>query len=1141
MKIKMKRMLAVALAVVLVVGLVPTTAEAAKKGKVKSIAISNVNSSTLVLKKGKTFSLKVKVSTSGKASKKVSYSSSNKKVATISKSGKIKAVKNGTAKITVKSNYNKKKKATLTVKVGTPVKSVKLDKSTATMKVGESLALKATVSPSKATIKKVTYASDNKEIATVSSKGEVTAITEGKVTITVKATDGSKKTAKCVIDVVKADVATTTEKQTTEKQTTEKETTEKDTTEETTQEVEKGNDVSYSGYELKFEDNFDGNSLDRTNWNVETHEAGWVNSELQAYVDSDENILVNDGKLTIKPIKTVGEDGEVTYTSGRINTQGKQDYKYGLFEVKAKVPTGQGYLPAFWMMPTNENLYGQWPRCGEIDAMEVMGQDTKKLFGTIHYGNPHAQSQGTYVLQNGNFASQYHTYTCEWEPGKITWYVDGHKYHEESSWYSTTTGQGTIAYPAPFDQPFYVILNLAIGGSWVGNPDENTTFDDQAFSVDYVKVYQKSEYDENVEKPVKEVILRDPDETGNYVINGNFATSEDLSDETDWVFMNALGGEATASIADNAISIKTTKEGTADYSVQLVQAKVPFEKGATYEVAFDAKASEARTIKTSVKAPNYNYMEYMESKTVDLTTEKQHYAYTFKMKSDSDDNGRIEFNMGAADSLADVEISNVTVKQTVPANPDEVEVKGILADGNHVYNGAFQEGTGRLEYWDITNIDDKASVSVTGLGDGRRLKVTVEDENVNETDVILSQSDLALTAGTPYAFSFEAQADSEKTMKVVIGGKEFSADLTTDKQVYTFKIPEEEVLADKNIAFYMGKMGTTYIDNIRLVEDTMIKNGSFDAGMAGYEWYADSSASASYVIDSLTEDNALDVTVKNTGDQDWKIQVKQNNVELEKGQWYKLTFKAKSSLERKIRVIMQGTEKKEYAVYSGENTVDLTNDYQTFEKVFQMKADTDPEAFLSICLGKIDEQITTQHRICIDDISLDMTEEPELPPVVAGENMLVNADFSNEDDAMKGWTETIANWGSEYVTEASRSIKDGAIIYDIANPGTEDWHVQLKQSGLNLEKGCSYKVTFNVKSTAARTIKTGVMSTGFDFYGGSDEVLEADIDKEISIEFTMSEADRAADFYISMGQIDDLETPASEITISNLKFVKVTE
>ena len=259
--------------------------------------------------------------------------------------------------------------------------------------------------------------------------------------------------------------------------------------------VQQTGKLSYDGYTLKWNDEFDGDSLNRTDWNVETHEKGWVNNELQEYVDSAENIQVKDGKLIINPVKKVtdGDTGSTkeaaSYTSGRVSTQNKQTFTYGRFECRAKVPKGQGYLPAFWLMANDENVYGQWPRCGEIDCMEVMGQETNKAYGTIHYGNPHSESQKTYTLPAGDdFSKNFHTFTCDWEPGKITWYVDGDKYHEESDWYSTTVGQGTLTYPAPFDQPFYIILNLAVGGSWVGNPNDETSFENNPYEIDYVRV-----------------------------------------------------------------------------------------------------------------------------------------------------------------------------------------------------------------------------------------------------------------------------------------------------------------------------------------------------------------------------------------------------------------------------------------------------------------------------------------------------------------------------------------------------------------------------------------------------------------------------------------------------------------------------
>ncbi|MDD6155662.1 MAG: glycoside hydrolase family 16 protein [Lachnospiraceae bacterium] len=249
---------------------------------------------------------------------------------------------------------------------------------------------------------------------------------------------------------------------------------------------------SREGYELEWSDEFEGDSLNRHDWNVELHEPGWVNEELQEYIDSEENIQVRDGKLIISPVKKADDLGNVKYYSGRVNTQNKHDFKYGLFEAKMRVPRGKGFLPAFWMMPTDEYLYGQWPRCGEIDIMEVMGQNTQKAMGTIHYGNPHEQNQGEYEVSESDFCNQWHTFSVEWEPGKIVWYIDETKYHEVREWYSASE-KGKISYPAPFDQKFYIIFNLAIGGSWVGYPDETTTYEDQSLMVDYVRVYRKSQ------------------------------------------------------------------------------------------------------------------------------------------------------------------------------------------------------------------------------------------------------------------------------------------------------------------------------------------------------------------------------------------------------------------------------------------------------------------------------------------------------------------------------------------------------------------------------------------------------------------------------------------------------------------------
>ncbi len=917
-------------------------------------------------------------------------------------------------------------------------------------------------------------------------------------------------------------------------------------------------DKDKEGYKLVFEDEFDGNQLDRKVWNVEKHEKGWVNGELQEYVDSDENIKVQDGYLNIIPVEKVettsttdGQnllsnadfssgmddwtetianwgsngfdasaqssvaDGAITYTitnpgndlwhvqlkqtvklaakkhytlsykvksdvartietgvqgdeennyisygaktqslqaekeesvsidvyaeegydtatlyfslgrktgdtsipdasvvtisdislvettanmlpanafgdnatagtkvkksytSGRISTQNLKTFTYGRFEVRAKVPNGQGYLPAFWLMANDENVYGQWPRCGEIDCMEVMGQDTNKLYGTIHYGNPHAESQGTYTIKDGekSFSDDFHTFTCDWEPGKITWYVDGKKYHEESNWHSTTEGQGTLTYPAPFDQPFYIILNLAVGGSWVGNPNETTNFKNNPFVVDYVRVYQKDSYDENVTRPeVKFEPTNEPDESGNYIKNSTFAEAEDLTDDTNWKFITALDGAATAEIKDNSMVIKTENAGTVDYSVQLVQANVPFEKGATYEVSFDAKASENRKMNVDVKAPNRGYQSYMKTLVPELTTEMKHFSTQFVMKADSDVNGRLEFNMGNAGS-GDIVLQNVVVKKTADPDPNAKEEKTILANGSCIYNGSFQEGINHLGYWDIT--PEGADIKVTGLSDGRRL--ATEGKSVT-----ISQSDLAFKEGTAYALSFDAYAQNGATVVATVGGNTYKVNVEAgnEKKDYVVKIPATAKFTDKTVSLKIE--GAISLDNVKMVEDAKIKNGSFNDSLSGYEVYVDSAAKATVVVDSLKENNALDVTVDDTGADDWRIQIKQNNVLLEKGKKYKLSYEAKSTIDRKIRVVMQGGEALGWPVYSehsddqdaNDGIVTLTSEYQKFTEEFIMTEETDAQAFLSICLGNVGGQITDQHRIVIDNISLVEAENP---------------------------------------------------------------------------------------------------------------------------------------------------------------------
>ena len=832
-----------------------------------------------------------------------------------------------------------------------------------------------------------------------------------------------------------------------------------------------------------------------------------------------------------------------------MTTQGKHDFKYGKFEIRAKVPAGQGLWPAFWMMPTSESLYGQWPKCGEIDIMEILGHEPNKTYGTIHYGDPHNESQGTYVLENGTFADDYHTYSCEWVPGEIRFYVDGILIHKENEWYTKKEGYGEVAYPAPFDQPFYLQMNLAVGGSWPGNPDETTDFSNAKYMIDYVKVYQLDSYDENVAKP--EVVLRDPDATGNYVVNGDFAVAERLDDEKDWGFLTAADGVGNAEIKAQALRITMENAGTENHSIQIVQPEIPMEIGYKYRLTFDASAEAARTMIVDVSAPKKSWIRYFADTSVELTTEKQSYSYEFDMTKASDAYGRLEFNLGNQGSTAAVTISSVRLEKigTVEISDE----KTMLPDGNYVYNGEFQEGTDRLAYWTVQNECAGAKVSVTNQNNERELKAEVPESVTDFKQVAVTQDALTLTAGVDYVLSLDAYADKAKTIRVSVAGQEFDADIGTEKTNYKFKFTAPNPLSDASVSIYLGTAGTTYVDNVRITEDSLIVNGDFSNGTTGFTPYVYDSYTvngvkqtlAQYWVDSLEEDDAMKYEIFNTGDQDWYIQLKQENVTLEKGKWYKISFKIKSSIDRAVRYAMQHdgnsdpVDAQDWTVYNGAD-INVTSDYQTYTNTFQMTGETDTKTNFTISMGKITSQITEKHYICIDDIVLEETEKPaeeENPgtQVEVGTELIKNGDFAEGD----------ANWipAVNMQDAATYRFSNGAAVFDIANVGTANWTIQLKQSGLVIEPGATYHVEVGVSSSVTRKIEVGLMgdNSGSPYYGGGVFDVTADEAATIRTDIvapTGNPVNEDAYFALSLGQVGDETTPAGTVTITRISITK---
>lgn len=254
-------------------------------------------------------------------------------------------------------------------------------------------------------------------------------------------------------------------------------------------------------WSLVWSDEFDGDELDQTHWRHNVWPPGKVNDEFQAYTDRLQNVRLVDGKLVIEAHR---EDYQgAHYTSGRVHTSGTQDFRYGRFEIRAKLPRGQGTWPAIWMLPSDPFAYATtceegadwqgsdscdaWPNSGEIDIMEHVGYEMGHVHGTVHnkayYWINWEQRKGRVLLDDADTA--FHVYAMEWSKDRIDIFVD-------DTLYFTYVNEGTDWRSWPYDRPFHLIMNIAVGGAWgsAGGPVDDSVFPQQLL-IDYVRVYQK--------------------------------------------------------------------------------------------------------------------------------------------------------------------------------------------------------------------------------------------------------------------------------------------------------------------------------------------------------------------------------------------------------------------------------------------------------------------------------------------------------------------------------------------------------------------------------------------------------------------------------------------------------------------------
>jgi beta-glucanase (GH16 family) len=249
-----------------------------------------------------------------------------------------------------------------------------------------------------------------------------------------------------------------------------------------------------SGFTLVWSDEFssaNGSAPDSTKWTYDIGGGGWGNQELESYMSRPQNVQIQNGNLVITALQEnyTGTDGIArNYTSARLKTQNLFAQAYGRFEARIKIPRGQGIWPAFWMLG-NDITQNGWPKCGEIDIMENIGREPGIIHGSLHGPSsvaPTSDRTSTIFLPAGqNYADDFHVYAIEWEPGAVRFYVDSNNYATFTQVQWPAGGQWV------FDHPFFILLNVAVGGNWPGSPDATTQFPQQML-VDYVRVYSKN-------------------------------------------------------------------------------------------------------------------------------------------------------------------------------------------------------------------------------------------------------------------------------------------------------------------------------------------------------------------------------------------------------------------------------------------------------------------------------------------------------------------------------------------------------------------------------------------------------------------------------------------------------------------------
>ena len=602
------------------------------------------------------------------------------------------------------------------------------------------------------------------------------------------------------------------------------------------------------GYTLIWADEFDGKydganvdaqtGLNLDNWayqlgdgTTDCGNAGWGNNELEAYTDQKKNIAVNedlsgdgnpDGLLRITASYEeegykYGTESTKKYTSGRIRST-KPDGElfnttYGYIEARMSLPATQGAWPAFWMLPQSTDIYDGWPISGELDIMETVGSFGNEVHdqtcSTLHYGAPDHVYRGSGYTKLSSDYTYFHTYGVDWKPGEITWYYDGQPIHTMNNWESGYSGASDkLSFDAPYDQPFYMLLNLAVDSGQFGGSANKAAFEDDInMYVDYVRVYQKEDgYAEYVDQKADDGAKTDwADYAGQNQITaiteGNIEDTmgeDKASDKSKWYVSsnaNVTGGAATASTVTEDgktwAKLDITEAGSQDYSVQLI-GHYDAKAGYVYQVSFNAYA-EGGMIGKTVKCDSKEWQGWSTYgiQSFELKDTATPVEYIINQTVDFD-NCRIEFNLGSV-GTGTVYISDVKVEIIDPASiGGESSTRKPLSNGNVIYNSSFDQGNRHIGYWRTTD--------GTVLEVPRYTTEALTDDDVKVVDVASKTNYEKIADGVKY-YERRAQISAESGVAPTIYQSGFAlpkGDYTLSMDVYSEK--DTRVIA--NIEYY---------------------------------------------------------------------------------------------------------------------------------------------------------------------------------------------------------------------------------------------------------------------------------------------------------------------------------------------------